>query len=78
LFGAAGHLTLIKALGYASPVVVAPLSYLSLIWSIGLGFALFGDLPDTMTLVGAALIAASGMYVFHRERVRAEVAPSTE
>jgi len=78
LFGAAGHLTLIKALGYASPVVVAPLSYLSLIWSIGLGFALFGDLPDTMTLVGAALIAASGMYVFHRERVRGEVAPSTE
>ena len=69
-FGAAGHLTLIKALGYASPVVVAPLSYASLIWSIGLGFALFGDLPDAMTLVGAVLIAGSGLYVFHRERAR--------
>lgn len=74
-FGAAGHLTLIKALGYASPVVVAPLSYVSLIWSIGFGFALFGDLPDTTTLLGAALIAASGMYVFHRERVRGTRAP---
>ena len=69
-FGAAGHLTLIRALGYASPVVVAPLSYVSLVWSIGIGFALFGDLPDAWTLVGAALIAASGLYVFHRERVR--------
>lgn len=72
-FGAAGHLTLIKALGYASPVVVAPLSYLSLLWSIGFGFALFGHLPDSTTLLGAALIAASGIYVFHRERVRASV-----
>ena len=69
-FGAVGHLALIKALGYASPVVVAPLSYASLIWSIGIGFALFGDLPDAMTLLGAGLIAASGMYVFHRERLR--------
>jgi drug/metabolite transporter (DMT)-like permease len=74
LFGAAGHLTLIKALGYASPVVVAPLTYASLIWSIAFGFAIFGDLPDVMTLLGAALIAASGMYVFHREHVRADSA----
>lgn len=69
-FGAAGHLALIKALSYASPVVVAPLTYASLIWSIGFGFVLFGDLPDMTTLLGAALIAASGLYVFHRERVR--------
>ena len=71
VFGASGHLALIKALGYASPVVVAPLSYVSLIWSTGLGFLLFADVPDAMTIVGALLIAASGMYVFHRERVRA-------
>ena len=69
-FGAAGHLALIKALSYASPVVVAPLTYASLIWSIGFGCVLFGDLPDMTTLLGAALIAASGLYVFHRERVR--------
>lgn len=69
-FGAAGHLALIKALSYASPVVVAPLTYASLIWSIGFGFVLFGDLPDMTTLLGATLIAASGLYVFHRERVR--------
>ncbi|NIM28094.1 MAG: EamA family transporter [Gammaproteobacteria bacterium] len=79
VFGAAGHLTLIKALGYASPVVVAPLTYASLIWSIGYGFVLFGDLPDAMTLLGAALIAASGLYVFHRERIRAaDAAPARD
>jgi drug/metabolite transporter (DMT)-like permease len=78
LFGAAGHLALIKALSYASPVVVAPLTYASLIWSIGIGFMLFGDLPDGVTLLGAALIAASGMYVFHRENIRATRVPSQE
>ena len=77
-FGATGHLSLIKALGYASPVVVAPLTYASLIWSIGFGFVIFGDLPDAMTLLGAALIAASGMYVFHRERVGAARSAETE
>ena len=78
LFGAAGHLTLIKALGYASPVVVAPLTYASLVWSIGFGFVIFGDLPDSMTLLGAAIIAASGMYVFHRERIRANRPPDPD
>jgi len=77
-FGAAGHLALIKALGFASPVVVAPLSYASLIWSIGIGFALFGDLPDSATILGAALIAASGMYVFHRERVQGTRTPDVD
>jgi len=77
-FGAAGHLALIKALSYASPVVVAPLTYASLIWSIGIGFMLFGDLPDAITLLGAALIAASGMYVFHRENIRATRVPPRE
>jgi drug/metabolite transporter (DMT)-like permease len=77
-FGAAGHLALIKALSYASPVVVAPLTYASLIWSIGIGFMLFGDLPDGVTLLGAALIAASGMYVFHRENIRATRVPPRE
>ena len=78
LFGAAGHLALIRALGYASPVVVAPLSYASLVWSTGFGFVLFGDVPDSMTVLGALVIAASGLYVFHRERVRVHRSPDDD
>jgi len=29
---------------------------------------LFGDLPDSWTLSGAALIIGSGLYIFHREQ----------
>jgi drug/metabolite transporter (DMT)-like permease len=34
-----------------------------------LGFLLFGDVPDRWTLVGALIVVASGLYVFHREQV---------
>jgi drug/metabolite transporter (DMT)-like permease len=37
---------------------------------IALGFLLFGDLPDRWTLVGAAVVIASGLYLLYVERVR--------
>jgi drug/metabolite transporter (DMT)-like permease len=56
-------------LGRAS--VLAPFSYSQLIWSSTLGFLIFGAFPDLWTWVGAAVIAASGIYTAHREHVRA-------
>jgi drug/metabolite transporter (DMT)-like permease len=44
---------------------------------VAFGFAVFGDVPDMWTLVGAAVIIASGIYLLHRERsLREEVAPT--
>ncbi len=45
-----------------------PYSYVQIIWVIAMGFVVFGDLPDFWTLAGGALIIASGVYVFYRER----------
>ena len=70
LFGAVGQLALIKAIQLAPVSVVAPFNYLGLLWASALGFLFFGDLPDRYTLIGAAVIAASGIYILHRERVR--------
>jgi drug/metabolite transporter (DMT)-like permease len=53
---------------------LAPVSYTQLITSGLLGLALFGAVPDGWTLVGAGIIAASGLYTAHRERVRARAA----
>jgi drug/metabolite transporter (DMT)-like permease len=33
-----------------------------------LGFVLFGQIPDQMTLLGGVIVIASGLYVLHRER----------
>jgi drug/metabolite transporter (DMT)-like permease len=35
-----------------------------------LGYLVFGDVPDAMMVTGASIIVLSGLYAFHRERVR--------
>jgi drug/metabolite transporter (DMT)-like permease len=39
-----------------------------LIWAIALGYLVFGDVPDAPMLAGAAIIVASGLYIFWREQ----------
>ena len=41
---------------------VSPFRYTSLIGAIGLGILLFGEWPDGVTLLGAAIIAFAGIY----------------
>ncbi len=47
---------------------VAPFRYTSLLWALLLGFAVFGTWPDPLTLVGAAIVAATGIFTLYRER----------
>lgn len=51
--------------------VLAPFAYVQLISAATFGYVLFGNVPDRWTGLGAAIIAASGLYTAHRERVRA-------
>ena len=51
-------------------IVVAPFRYSLLIWSGLSGYFIFGEVSDVYALIGAALIAGSGLYTLHRERVR--------
>ena len=60
----------VLAYRHARASVLAPLSYAQLIWSSVLGLLVFGAVPDQWTLVGAVIIAASGLYIVHLERVR--------
>lgn len=69
----AGHGLVVLAYRHASASMVAPFSYVQLIWAGALGFAVFGSLPDGLTVLGACIIAASGLYTAYRERVRAVV-----
>jgi drug/metabolite transporter (DMT)-like permease len=74
LLGAVAHLALIKALSLAEASSLQPYSYTLLMWAAVVGWAVFGDFPDTWTLIGAGVILASGIYAWHRERVRAREA----
>jgi drug/metabolite transporter (DMT)-like permease len=76
LLGALAHFALIKALDYAEAGAVQPYSYTMLLWATVLGALVFGDIPDRWTLLGAAVIVASGLYTWRHDR-RAEMRAAT-
>jgi drug/metabolite transporter (DMT)-like permease len=61
--GGLSHLILIRAYDQASVSTLAPFSYTQLIWVIGMGYVAFGDFPDHWSLIGIAVIMASGIYI---------------
>jgi len=70
LLSGVSHFLLIKAFTLAPASTLAPFVYVQMVSGIALGYAVFGDFPDVWTLVGAAIIVASGLYMFYRERLR--------
>jgi drug/metabolite transporter (DMT)-like permease len=57
-----------RSLKSAPASVVVPYQYTMIVWAIMLGYVVFGDVPDVLTLSGAAIIIAAGLYIFWRER----------
>lgn len=47
---------------------VAPFRYTSLLVALILGFLVFGEWPDALTSLGAAIVVATGLYTLWRER----------
>ncbi|MEP5151770.1 DMT family transporter [Planktotalea sp.] len=57
----------IEAYKVGEAVVVAPMQYSQIIWASLFGTLLFNETLDGFTLVGAAIIIASGLYIVLRE-----------
>lgn len=64
----AGQYFLIKSFERSQASLLAPFGYSSLLWATLFGFLVFNDLPDEWTVVGAAIVIAAGLYIWHRER----------
>ncbi|SFD97992.1 DMT family transporter [Roseivivax sediminis] len=71
LFGTAGMTMMTQAFRIAPAVVVAPLDYTALLWATLFGWLIWRDSPDAMTVVGAAIIIASGVFTILREHRQA-------
>lgn len=65
-----GHGMLIRAFLRAPASLVAPFTYLHMIWATFYGYAIFGQLPDFLSAVGMAVIVASGIGLVVHERRR--------
>jgi drug/metabolite transporter (DMT)-like permease len=70
LFGGFAHLLVVLAFYKMRPYKLTPLVFLQLIWAVGYGYLIFGELPDGLSIVGMILIASSGIWLIWHHRPR--------
>ena len=63
-----GYLFSVMVMRVGEVGFVAPFRYSSLIWALGLGWAVFGDWPDSVTMLGVGLVVGAGLFTLFRER----------
>jgi drug/metabolite transporter (DMT)-like permease len=68
LCGGLAHILLTESYRWAPASVVAPFDYTAMIWAFLLGYFFFNELPTIFVFIGAAIIAAAGLFVIWRER----------
>ncbi len=68
LLSAGGHLMVVQAFRYAQASLLAPFQYFEIVTAATFGLLLFGDFPTLSKWLGIAIIIASGLYTFWRER----------
>lgn len=66
-FAAAGQWIGVKALRLGEASIISNVQYMQLVYGVILGYLLFSEWPDGYTLLGAAIIIASSLYIFRRE-----------
>ncbi|WP_410712075.1 DMT family transporter [Bradyrhizobium sp. BEA-2-5] len=71
-----GYQCIIVSLRTGDISAVAPFRYTALPWAMLTGYLAFGHKPDGPMLAGAAIIVASGLYAFYRERKRDKLRPA--
>ncbi len=67
VLGTAAQLCLIRSFSMAEASVVAPFAYLGIVFAAIWGAMLYGEYPDIWDGIGALVIIAAGLYVWHRE-----------
>ncbi len=68
VMGGIGQITLTQSFRHADASLIAPFDYVSMVWAIGVGWFLFGELPENIVIAGACVVMAAGIFVIWRER----------
>ena len=75
--GSAAQLCIIRSFSTVEASVVAPFTYLGIIFATGWSVLFFDQWPDGWTVIGALVIVLAGLYVWHRETTAARKAAET-
>jgi drug/metabolite transporter (DMT)-like permease len=69
VFAGVAHILLTEGYRFAPASVLAPFEYTAMVWAFVLGYVMFGETPTPAVLLGAVIIAASGLIVIWREHL---------
>ena len=69
-----GYLFSVMTMRVGEISFIAPFRYTSLIWALLLGLVVFAEWPDSLTLLGIAIVVATGAFTFYRERRQTRLA----
>jgi drug/metabolite transporter (DMT)-like permease len=71
LVGGLGQILMTFAMKFAPAAVVTPFEYTAICWAVLFDLLIWNVLPDLTTVLGAGIVIATGLYIWHREtRVR--------
>lgn len=76
IFGAIGYYGIVRGMRLGDASVITPFRYTRLLFSLLVGVVVFHETPDAMTLAGASLIIATGIFTFVRESRLARTNPA--
>ncbi|MDB5919223.1 MAG: EamA family transporter [Massilia sp.] len=76
LSGFLGQLAITEAFGSGEASKVAPFEYAALAWGVGFDWLLWHTLPDRYTVLGAAIIIGSGIYLIRHEGAASQGEPA--
>lgn len=74
LFLAIGYHWVVLAMRAGEASVIGAFRYSGLVWAVVIGWAVWNHIPDGLTWAGMTLLVGAGLYIVHRERVRAREA----
>jgi drug/metabolite transporter (DMT)-like permease len=63
------HILLTEGYHFAPASLLAPFEYTAMVWASMLGYVMFGETPTVYVLIGAVIVAASGLFVIWREHL---------
>lgn len=65
--GTGAQLCLIRSFSVTEASIVAPFGYVGIVFATFWGIVLYDEFPDALSMLGASVIVAAGLYVWHRE-----------
>ena len=68
MIGGLGQILLTASYRFAEAGILAPFTYISMLWSVLIGYFWFNEVPTMAMLIGAAFVISAGVIIVLRER----------